>query len=264
MKNLYIIKIGGNILDDEYSLAKFLADFTQLQGLKILVHGGGRLATELSAKLNIETKMVEGRRITDVETLKVTTMVYAGWINKSIVARLQALNCNALGLSGADGKIISAKKRGVNEIDYGFVGDILPHGINTGFLQNILEFGITPVIAPITCDASGQLLNTNADTIASALATELCAIYNTHLIYCFEKKGVLSDKHNENSVIEKIDSVNYEKLKSENIIADGMIPKLDNAFKAKQDGVASVIIGHAADLLNLTNTGQHAGTYITN
>lgn len=264
MKNLYIIKIGGNILDDEVSLEKFLSDFVKLKELKILVHGGGKLATELSAKLNIETKMIQGRRITDAETLKVTTMVYAGWINKSIVAKLQSLNCNALGLSGADGKCILAKKRKVTEIDYGFVGDILPGGVNTGFLQNILEFGITPIIAPVTCDIQGQLLNTNADTIASALATSLSEYYNTHLIYCFEKKGVLFDKNNENSVIEKIDALNYEKLKAEKIIVDGMIPKLDNAFKAKQEGVTSVVIGHASDLLTIINSQEHAGTYIYN
>ncbi|HXB42022.1 MAG TPA: acetylglutamate kinase, partial [Bacteroidia bacterium] len=193
MKNLYIIKIGGNILDNEISLERFLTDFVQLKGLKILVHGGGKLATELSARLNIETKMIQGRRITGSETLKVTTMVYAGWINKSIVAKLQSLNCNALGLSGVDGKCILAKKREIAEIDYGFAGDILPEGVNTGFLQNILEFGATPVIASITCDAKGQLLNTNADTIASVLATQLSKLYSTHLIYCFEKKGVLFD-----------------------------------------------------------------------
>jgi acetylglutamate kinase len=264
MKELYIIKIGGNIIDDAPALDKFLYDLSKLKGHKILVHGGGKLATELSSKLNIETKMIDGRRVTDAKTLRVTTMVYAGWINKSIVAKLQSLHCRALGLCGADGFCLPAKKRPVGEVDYGFVGDVFPNQINTDFFQNILEFGITPVIAPITCDSKGQLLNTNADTVASSLAEALSDLYETHLIFCFDKHGVLLDKNNSNSVIEKIDTFKYQILRSEKIIADGMIPKLDSAFKAKEAGASSVAIGHASNLLNIIKKQANAGTYIGN
>lgn len=262
MKTLHVIKIGGNIIDDASALDKFLYEFSKLPGYKILVHGGGKLATELSGKLKIETKMVDGRRVTDAETLKITTMVYAGWVNKSIVAKLQSLNNRALGLSGADGLCMPAKKRPVGEIDFGFVGDILPKQVNTAFFQNVLEFGITPVVSSVTCDEKGQLLNTNADTIASVLASAMSEFYNTHLIYCFEQKGVLLDKNKADSVIQKIDSFKYEILKAEKIIADGMIPKLDNAFKAKEDGVSSVVIGHADNLVSILKKENHAGTYI--
>ncbi|MGZ3862338.1 MAG: acetylglutamate kinase [Bacteroidia bacterium] len=264
MKKLYIIKIGGNIIDSENELNNFLDSFASVEGLKILVHGGGKLATELSGKLGIETKMVSGRRITNAETLKITAMVYAGWINKSIIAKLQSKNCNALGLSGADGKCIIAEKRQVKDINYGFAGDILPNGIDTAFIQNVLEFGVTPVFSPITANVNGQLLNTNADTIASALAGALSELYSVHLVYCFQKAGVLSDKHDENSVIEKIDSLNFGELKSQGVIADGMIPKLDNAFKAKDEGVSSVIIGHAKNLTKIIKKEKNAGTLIEN
>ncbi len=264
MKELYVIKIGGNILDDAGSLDKFLYELAKLPGYKILVHGGGKMATELSTKLNIETKMVEGRRITDEKTLKVTAMVYAGWINKTTVAKLQSYGCNAIGLSGADAMCVPAKKRPVTEVDFGFVGDILSKHINTAFFQNLLEFGITPVVAPITCDAKGQLLNTNADTIASTIAEALSEDYQTHLIYCFEQNGVLLNRSKADSMIERIDSFKYEILKSEKIIADGMIPKLDNAFKAREAGVKTVTIGHANNLLNIIKKQANAGTYIGN
>lgn len=264
MKKLSIIKIGGNILDDASALSDFLHEFSNLPGYKVLVHGGGKLATELSTKLGIKTQMVEGRRITDAETLKVTAMVYAGWINKNLVAQLQALGCNSIGLSGADGLVIPAEKRAVKDIDYGFVGDITTSQINTDFLMNVIEFGITPVICPITADTNGQLLNTNADTIASTLASALSEFYETTLVFCFEQKGVLLHKEKPNSVIHKIDAFRYEVLKSEKIISDGMIPKLDNAFKAKQDGVHTVSIGHAKNLMNLLKQEEHAGTYIDN
>lgn len=262
MKKLYIVKIGGNIIDSERELDDFLNSFAAIEGFKILVHGGGKLATELSAKLGIETKMIQGRRITDEETLKITAMVYAGWINKTIVSKLQSKNCNSIGLSGADGKCILSEKRKVKDIDYGFVGDILPEGISTAFIQSVLEFGVTPVFSPITSDATGQLLNTNADTIASALAGALSELYNVHLVYCFEKPGVLSDKDDASSVIEKIDSINYAELKTNGAIADGMIPKLDNAFRAKDEGVSSVIIGHAKDLAQIIKKEKNAGTLI--
>lgn len=264
MKTLYIIKIGGNIIDSEMGLGNFLESFTKIEGLKILVHGGGKLATEMSGKLQIPTHMIRGRRITDAETLKVATMVYAGWVNKNIVAKLQSRNCNAIGLSGADGKCIPAKKRTVIDIDYGFVGDILEDKINTDFFQNILEHGITPVMSSITCDASGQLLNINADTIASALSIALSEFYAIKLIYCFEKKGVLSNKEDEGSALPKMNFEQYEKLKANDIVAEGMIPKLDNAFRAKLEGASDVIIGHAEDLLTITNTKEHAGTHIQN
>lgn len=262
MRSLYVVKVGGNILDDTAALDRFLYDLSQLKELKLLVHGGGKIATEVAAKLNIETRMVQGRRITDAGSLKVAAMVYAGWINKMLVAKLQSFNCNAVGLTGADGRCIVTKKRKPAEIDYGYVGDLYPGSVNTTLFHTLLERGTTPVIAPLTCNTEGQLLNTNADTIASHLASALSEYYQTHLVYCFEKRGVLLDKNNENSVISKMDTFKYEILKSEKRIADGMIPKLENAFRARQDGANSVVIGHAFDLLNLINTSNHAGTYI--
>lgn len=261
MKTLYIIKIGGNIIDSETGLNSFLNDFAKIEGLKLLVHGGGKLATELATKLNIQTTMVKGRRITDAETLKVTTMVYAGIVNKTIVAKLNAGDCNAIGISGADGKCIPSKRRPVLDIDYGFVGDILEEKINITFFQDILEHGITPVICSISSDNHGQLLNINADTIASALAISLSEFYDVKLIYCFEKKGVLLNKEDETSVIKKLNTSLYEELRSKNIVAEGMIPKLDNAFRAQHEGASAVTIGHANDLLSITNL-QHAGTII--
>ena len=262
MKKLHIIKIGGSLIDNEVELKKFLTDFYQLEGFKMLVHGGGKLATELSAKLNIETSLVQGRRITDGETLKVITMVYAGWINKSLVATLQALQCNAIGLSGADAHCIQAKKRASAYIDYGFVGDIIPDGVNIPFFKNLLEGHYIPVVAPLTSDKQGQLLNTNADTIASALAVALSKLYEVHLIYCFDKKGVLLNKEEENSVIHAMDTKEYAIFKNNGAIADGMIPKLDNAFEALQKGVAAITIGSSGELNQLSNKQQHAGTYI--
>lgn len=262
MKKLYVVKVGGNILDDPAALTRFTKEFASLHELKILVHGGGKLATDLASQLGIQSKMVNGRRITDAASLKVTTMVYAGWINKNLVASLGSFECPAIGLCGGDARSLVSKKRSATEIDYGFVGDISASGVNTHLFSSLLHQGITPVIAPITCDLSGQLLNTNADTLAAAIASAMSAQYNTQLIYCFEKKGVLTDQTNEHSVIKRIDPSGYEILKSGNIIAGGMIPKLDNAFQAKKEGVSSVVIGHAHDLLNLVKENQHAGTFI--
>lgn len=264
MKKLYIIKVGGNILDDAGALAAFLKEFSAIKDLKILVHGGGKLATEMSARLGIQSKMIEGRRVTDAETLKITTMVYAGWINKNVVAALGSLGCAALGMCGSDAQSLLAIKRPLKDVDFGFVGDIAARGVNTHLFTLLLHQGITPVVAPITCDIKGQLLNTNADTLASAIASALSDDYDTRLIYCFEKKGVLKDKNNDISVMKHIDSSGYEILKGQKIIADGMIPKLDNAFQAKKEGVGSVVIGHAKDLLNLINENQNAGTFIHN
>lgn len=249
MAKLSIIKIGGNILDHAESLSRFLKHFAKVDGLKILVHGGGKLATQLAERMGIEAKMVAGRRITDDEMLRIVTMVYAGLANKNIVAALQSFNCDAIGLSGADANMIQAVKRPVKEIDYGFAGDIMPHSVNTERLSNFLNMGLTPVFSAITHDAAGQLLNTNADTIASALATALSPIYETDLVYCFERKGVLQDVTDQTSVIAHINHVNYTQLKENGIIADGMIPKLDNAFDAINKGVKRVLIKHADDIL---------------
>jgi acetylglutamate kinase len=248
---LNVIKIGGNVIDNSENLYRFLNDFAALEGYKILVHGGGKVATQLSNTLGIESKLVDGRRITDIETLKVVTMVYAGLINKNIVASLQWVGCNAIGLTGADGNFIRAKKRPVKTIDYGFVGDIDKDSINPQNISKLMEAGFTPVFCALTHDGAGQLLNTNADTIASALAVALADIYETTLIYCFEKKGVLQDIDDEDSLIRDIDPVRYEELKKQQIIAGGMLPKLDNAFSAIACGVKAVIIGHADELGNI-------------
>lgn len=251
--NLYVIKIGGNVIDNSENLYHFLNDFTSLDGHKILVHGGGKVATQLSETLGIEPKMVDGRRVTDIETLRVVTMVYGGLINKNIVAQLQRFGTNAIGLTGADGDFIRAKKRPVKTIDYGFVGDLDDKSINPENLKNLMDGGFIPVFCAITHDGDGQLLNTNADTIASALAIALSELYNTTLIYCFEKKGVLKDITDEDSLITDINPKRYEELKKEQVIHSGMLPKLDNAFAAIACGVKGVIIGHSADLGKLKN-----------
>jgi acetylglutamate kinase len=260
MDNLYIIKVGGHVIDDASKLAVFLKDFAAIPGKKILVHGGGKLATQIAEKLGIDQQLVDGRRITDAETLKVVTMVYAGLVNKTIVAQLQASNCNAIGLCGADGDTILAHKRKHPVMDFGFVGDV--DVINSGLISDLLERNITPVFAPITHDQQGQLLNTNADTIAQEIAKAMSDRYTVTLIYSFEKKGVLSDVNDESSVISQIYPGNYQKLKEENKIFAGMLPKLDNAFTALNSGVSKVIIGKAEDLTGLVNGAS--GTAILN
>ena len=265
---LYIIKIGGNIIDDETKLASFLDDFASVDGKKILVHGGGKLATRLAEQLGIEQKLVDGRRITDAETLKIVTMVYAGYINKNIVARLQAHNCNAIGLCGADGDAILAHKRQHPILDYGFVGDI--DAVNTDLISSLLQKNIAIVFAPLTHDQQGQLLNTNADTIAQEIARAMSSLYDVHLIYSFEKPGVLLDVNDEATVIKKLDWKYYQQLKTpsnassgnKSKIFAGMIPKLDNAFTALNKGVKKVIIGKAEDLEELI--AGSSGTTITN
>ena len=261
-KSLFIVKIGGNVIDNSENLYRFLKDFTALKGHKILVHGGGKVATQLSETLGIEARLVDGRRITDIETLRVVTMVYAGLINKNIVAQLQRLGNNAIGLTGADGDFIRTKKRPVKTIDYGYVGDIDDNSINPNNISNLIEAGFTPVFCALTHDGEGQLLNTNADTIASALAVALSKLYDTTLIYCFEKKGVLKDIDDESSLINEIDPQGYEELKAQQIIHSGMIPKMDNAFSAISCGVKAVIIGHSDDLGNLKNN-KPFGTRLT-
>lgn len=260
MDKLYIIKIGGNVIDDEASLDSFLTAFASINVAKILVHGGGKLATSLGEKMGVPQQMVGGRRITDAETLKIVTMVYAGYVNKNIVALLQAKNCNAVGLSGADGDLLRAHKRISKETDYGFAGDI--DDVNTSFAERLLTKGHTMVVSPITHNGKGQLLNTNADTIASTLAAAFSPTYQTSLVYCFEKPGVLQDADDEGSVIPGITRKTYTELKAKNIVSAGMIPKLDNAFAALDKGVAEVIIGNALDLVSVIKGG--AGTRITN
>lgn len=246
MDTLHVIKIGGNIIDDEAKLISFLQSFAGLEGKKILVHGGGKLATKLAGELGIEQRMIDGRRITDAETLKIVTMVYAGFINKNIVAKLQAQGCQAIGLTGADGGMIQAHKRKHATIDYGFVGDI--DGVNALFVKNILEQGLAMVAAPITNDGNGQLLNTNADTVAQEIAKAMSSEYKVVLIYSFEKNGVLLDVNDNASVIPLINPSHYTELKSKELIFAGMLPKLDNAFAALQNGVSKVIIGNAEEL----------------
>lgn len=241
MKVLKVVKIGGNVIDDQEALSTFLKNFSQLEGSKILVHGGGKLATRLAEQMNVPVKMIEGRRITDAETLDIITMVYAGKINKNIVAELQKFGCNAIGFTGADGNAIVSHKREVKSIDYGFVGDV--DKVNSEVISVLLNNDVTPVFCAITHDKNGQLLNTNADTIASELAIGLSDLYEVELYYCFEKNGVLTDINDDNSVVEDINQANYQKLKEEGVIADGMIPKLDNCFHAIEHKVTKVGIG---------------------
>lgn len=247
-KALYVIKIGGNVIDNSENLHYFLKDFSALPGDKILIHGGGKIATDLSHTMGIEPKMVDGRRITDIDTLRVVTMVYAGLINKNIVAQLQRYHCNAIGLTGADGNLIRASKRPIKDIDYGFVGDLSVDSVDHIKLDAILQTGIVPVFSAITHDGEGQLLNTNADTIASTLAIALSSLYQVSLVYCFEKKGVLLDVADDNSVLREISSSEFDRLKAENIIAGGMLPKLQNAFQAINSGVSEVYIGKSEEL----------------
>lgn len=251
MKPLTIIKIGGNVIDNSEKLHQFLLDFTALPGDKILVHGGGKIATELGQSLGIEAKMVDGRRITDIETLRIVTMVYAGLINKNMVAQLQAKGLNAIGLTGADGNVIKAVKRPVKEIDYGFVGDLDEHSVSVTTLANLLEANLTPVMCAITHDGETQLLNTNADTIASSVAVAMSALYETRLVYCFEKKGVLRDVNDDATVVREIRAGEFEALKADGTVAGGMIPKLHNAFEAISKGVSAVYIGKADELSEL-------------
>lgn len=272
MKSLRIIKIGGNVIDNSEHLKRFLSDFAALQGPKILIHGGGKIATKIASELGIESKLIDGRRITDRETLNVVTMVYAGLINKNIVAELQKNECNAIGLSGADANIIRAKKRPIKkifsevknqeiDIDYGFVGDLDEKSIRTESLNKLLESGFIPVFSAITHDGKGQLLNTNADTIASAIAVSMVGLYNTSLIYCFEKAGVLMDVGDESSLIKSINPEIYSVLKKDGVINEGMIPKLDNAFEAIKKGVKEVCIGKSDSLSDLNQ--NNFGTQLT-
>jgi acetylglutamate kinase len=261
MKKVLIVKIGGNVLDNPGALEKFLKDFSSIQSPKILIHGGGKIATRIGDQLGIESKYVNGRRITDAQTLDVVTMVYGGLVNKQIVAKLQTLQCNAMGMTGADGNVIRAVKRPVKEIDYGFVGDVKTDGVNIGLLASLLNQDIVPVFAPLT-HAEGNMLNTNADTIASVLAVALSKQFDVRLIYCFEKKGVLRDVNDNESVIRHLPEKLYKDLLLQNVLADGILPKLENAFDAIHAGVKEVLIGEATDLVMNTGT-ETDGTLIT-
>ena len=296
-----VVKIGGNVVDNPELLRQFVKDFAAMPGMKILVHGGGVMASQMQKSMGMTPLMVEGRRVTDEETLKVVTMVYAGWCNKNITALLQGEGCNAIGLSGADCNVIKAQKRppvevgmsreaaealmdktsvtekeeGKWAVDYGFVGDVNAESVNAGFIYSLLERGIVPVFNAINHDGNGYLLNTNADTIASSVAVAMAGYryrspkdvccrceecthcsddgrltHETELIYCFEKDGVLYDKDDDSSVIREIGRDLFTSLREEGIVADGMIPKLTNSFKAIDSGVARVIIKHARNLLN--------------
>lgn len=281
-----VVKIGGNVVDNPELLKRFVEDFAQMPGMKILVHGGGVMASQMQKSMGMVPQMIEGRRVTDEETLRVVTMVYAGWCNKNITALLQAQGCNAIGLTGADGNAIKARKRPPvhveslgQEVDYGFVGDVSADSVNAKFIYSLLEKGIVPVFNAINHDGEGNLLNTNADTIASSVATamanyqyrtrrEVCCrceecthcsddgrlTHIVELLYCFEKDGVLYDKDDDSSVISEIDREKFAQLKEEGRVADGMIPKLTNSFKAIDNGVERVVIKHARNLLNPLGT----------
>ncbi|WP_242202721.1 acetylglutamate kinase [Aestuariivivens insulae] len=246
MEKLSIVKIGGNIIEDASALQAFLKLFSNLEGKKILVHGGGKRATHIASKLGIESQMVNGRRITDAETLEVITMVYGGLVNKNIVAQLQALNVDAIGLTGADANSITSDKRPVKDVDFGFVGDVKSvahHAVN-----KLIAANFTPVFCAITHDGKGQLLNTNADTITSQIAIGMSHLYETSIYYCFELNGVLKDINDKNSVIKHIDAKLYGELLEQGIIADGMLPKLENCFDALHHGVSSINMGNTSML----------------
>lgn len=252
MEQVFIIKVGGKIVEDNTSLQKLLADFSQIKGHKVLVHGGGRSATAMAAQLGIESKMVDGRRITDSEMLKVVTMVYAGLVNKQIVAGLQALNINALGLTGADLNYMRSEKRPVKEVDYGFVGDVKE--VDAAILSDLIAKDVVPVLAPLTHDKQGNMLNTNADTIAGEAAKALSKFFDVTLVYCFEKKGVLKDEKDDDSVIAQLTPDVFKEYVKEGIIQGGMMPKLENAFEALHAGVKEVIITHS-DAITKENCG---------
>lgn len=259
MKELFVIKIGGHVIDDEQALNSFLNQFAQIKVPKILIHGGGKIADQVSKNMGIAPNMIEGRRVTDAETLKVVTMVYGGLVNKRIVAKLQSLGCNALGMTGADGNLLSAKKRPVKEVDYGFVGDVTKDDVNQDLLKALIDNGLIPVIPALTHDGSGNLLNTNADTMASVVAQRMVSSHKMNLIYCFEQPGVLKDIESK-EVIQVLNKKNTEQYINEGVIHSGMLPKLKNAFEAKASGVNEVRIGFYGELTELIN--QTGGTCI--
>lgn len=245
MPEVTVVKVGGAVLEDSAALDAFLAAFRAVSGAKVLIHGGGRTATDMAHRLGVETHMVGGRRVTDSDMLDVVTMVYAGLVNKRVVAQLQALGVNALGLTGADGDAVRAHRRPVAEVDYGFVGDV--DSANGELFATLLP-DVVPVVAPLTHDGRGQLLNTNADTMAQAVATALATRYDVTLVYCFEKPGVLANAEDDGSVIPVLTPERYARLKADGSVSGGMLPKLDNAFAALQAGVKRVVITSARRL----------------
>lgn len=255
MEKLTLVKVGGKIVEEENTLRQLLHDFSTIEGYKVLVHGGGRSATKLAAQLGIESKMVNGRRITDADMLQVVTMVYGGLVNKNIVAGLQAQGINALGLTGADMNLIRSVKRPVTEVDYGFVGDV--EEVNADLLSSLIHQDVVPVLAPLTHDKAGHMLNTNADTIAGEAAKALAKHFDVTLMFCFEKKGVLMDEQDDDSVIPAIDRSTFTEYVEKGIIQGGMIPKLENAFQAIDAGVKEVIITQASEI------GQGKGTRVS-
>ena len=255
MEKLTLIKVGGKIVEEPDTLQQLLRDFSSIEGHKVLVHGGGRSATRIASQLGIESQMVNGRRITDAEMLKVVTMVYGGLVNKNIVAGLQSLQVNALGLTGADMNIMRSDKRPVKDVDYGFVGDVKE--VNADVLASLIQQGIVPVLAPLTHDKQGHMLNTNADTIAGEAAKALAKYFDVTLMFCFEKKGVLLNEDDNESVIPEIDRASFQKYVAEGIIQGGMIPKLENAFQAIDAGVKEVIITQASEIHKHTGTRVH-------
>ncbi len=254
MEKLTLVKVGGKIVEEKETLDALLTSFNSLDGLKVLVHGGGRSATKIAEQLGIETKMVNGRRITDEAMLKVVTMVYGGLVNKNIVAKLQSMGLNALGLTGADLGYMTSDKRPVKDVDYGFVGDVKK--VDSDILADLIAKGVVPVLAPLTHDGNGNLLNTNADTIAGEAAKALAKHFDVTLVFCFEKKGVLRDENDDDSVIENIGKADFEKYVADGTIQGGMIPKLENAFAAIDAGVKQVVITKADQL------GKNTGTTV--
>lgn len=262
MDKLTVIKIGGNIIDDALKLTSFIEAIAALKEPFILIHGGGKLATDLAEKLNIPQQMIDGRRVTDAETLKIATMTYAGYINKNIVALLQKNSKNSIGLSGVDGNLIVATKRDSKPINYGFVGDVSKESINISFLKSLIQLGITPVVCAITHDKKGQLLNTNADSIANAIATSLTSEFKIELVYCFEKNGVLKNPEDDSSVIKELDFELFQELKNKEIISKGMLPKIENCFQALKSGVSEIGIINASTIINYINKNNNDGTRI--
>lgn len=258
-----VIKIGGNVLDEPTALQAFLQEFANLPDPKILIHGGGKIATQIGERLGLIPQYLRGRRVTDDATLELVTMVYGGLINRQLTARLQALGCNAIGLTGADANILPAARRPVLEVDFGWVGDLQTGQTDASRLQSFLDQGLTPILAPLTHDGEGHLLNTNADTIAAVVAAALTTYYRVHLLFCFEKKGILTNPGDDQSVLPELNSRNYAELQEKAAVSGGILPKLDNALLAVKSGVERVIIGHAEDLRANAFGHTIAGTLIT-